>query len=123
MPSEVKVVVKETLPGTAWRDAHQLPLTEQPGQPGLAVGSTAEVGGEHLQQGQGLQTPVHHGPDPPARVEVEPGHEAEVVHRDGTVVPDYHGSTLHWDVLQAQDGVAVPQPQVGNPELSSKSAD
>ena len=60
VPSEVKVVVKETLPGTAWRDAHQLPLTEQPGQPGLAVGSTAEVGGEHLQQGQGLQTPVHH---------------------------------------------------------------
>ena len=94
-------MVKETLPGTAWRDAHQLPLTEQPGQPGLAVGSTAEVGGEHLQQGQGLQTPVNHGPDPPTRVEVEPGHEAEVVHTDGTVV----------------------QPQVGNPESSSKSGD
>ena len=116
-------MVKETLPGTAWRDAHQLPLTEQPGQPGLAVGSTAEVGGEHLQQGQPLEAAVHHGPHPPARVEVEPGHEAEVVQRDGAVVPDYQTPALHWDVVQAQDGVAVPQPQVGIPQSSGLSGD
>ena len=48
VPADVKVVIKETLPGAAWRDSHQLPLAEQPGQLCLAVSSTPELGGEHL---------------------------------------------------------------------------
>ena len=114
-------MVKEALPSPARRDSHQLSLSEELDQPGLAVGPTPEVCGEHLQEGEGRQTPVYHGPDPPARVEVKPGHQAEIVDRDGAVIPDYQTSARHWDVLQSQDGVSVPQPQVGNPQLSSES--
>ena len=80
------------------------------------------MGGEHLQGGQTLQTPVYHGPDLPARVEVEPGHQAEIVDRDGAVIPNYQTSARHWDVLQSQDGVSVPQLQVATPHVSDESA-
>ena len=79
--------------------------------------------GEHLQAGQILQAFVHHGPDPPPSLEVELGQEAEVVHGQGAVVPDYQAPALHWDVLQALDGVFVPQLQVTFPQFSRVPSD
>ena len=38
------------------------------------------------------------------------------------MIPDYQTSARHWDVLQAQYGVTVPELQVGTPQLSDQSA-
>ena len=67
------------------------------------------MGGEHLEAGEILETFVHDGPDLPASGEVELGQQAEIVHRQRAVVPDYQTSALHRDVLQALDGMFVPQ--------------
>ena len=74
------------------------------------------MGREHLEAGEILETFVHHGPDPPASVKVELGQEAEIVYRERSVVPNYQTSSLHWDVLQALDGMFVPQLQVILPQ-------
>ena len=79
--------------------------------------------GEHLHAREVVETPVHHGPDPPAGGEVDPGHQAQVVHRDRAVVPDDDCSSLVGDVLQAKDRVTVPEAQVRCPQLGGKSAD
>ena len=76
------------------------------------------MGGDHLQAGEILETFVHDGPDPPASGEVELGQQAEIVDRERAVVPDDQAPSLHWDVLQATDGMFVPQLQVIFPQCS-----
>ena len=73
------------------------------------------MGGEHLEAGEILETFVHHGPDLPPGLEVELGQEAEVVHWERPVVPDYQSPALCRDVLQALDGMVVPELQVTFP--------
>ena len=114
-------MVKETLPGPAWGDPHQLALLQHPGQGDLGVGAAPEVCGEHLEAREVVETPVNHGEDLPAGGEVDPGHQAQVVHRDRAVVPDDDCPSLARDVLQANDCVTVPQSQVTCPQLGDKS--